>query len=463
MATTFHQSERQRQAQNMGAQQLQSIRLLAKSLPELRAEIAAEMSANPAIEDVDHPLETSLSDVEARQREETHEPDYPEDDFTPGTSADEAAAERRQAFFDRQVKTETLQEHLLSQLPLSDIAPTDWPLAAVLVGDLNPNGYYRGSLADACMAFGRTEKDVRALLAKIAALDPCGCGATTPQECLLAQLDKLEDSPYEEDVRKIILHHLEDVAAGRFATVERSLGLTREQYVGAIKELRTLDAFPGRAFPSERDRVEYVNPEIHAVRCKDGWFAETDRRSLPEIRISRTFERLLSDPRQSEETKQYVRERIEAARAFRDAVERRQETVAAIAQAIFDRQQGFFEQGFPALVPLTESEIAEAVGVSVATVSRTVCDKYAQTPFGTVELRRFFVSGIKTTAGGSLTQDAVLRKLKAVIAAEDPHAPLSDDQLAAELRKSGLELARRTISKYRGQLGLPNAAHRRRE
>ena len=450
-----------RQTQTLAPRMMQSLQLLAQSLPELRAEIAAEMSRNPAIEDVDHPLETSLSEAERRSDESSPEPDYPEDDFEPGRNIDEEAAERRQSFFDNQVKTETLQEHLLSQLPLSDIPRDEWPLVATLVGDLDASGYYKGSLADAEMAFGRTEEQVVALLAKIMEFDPPGCGARTVRECLLAQMDALDDSPYEDEVRAIVDRHLEDLQAGRIGVIEKELGLTHAQLAAALKELRTLDGRPGRQYMSERDRIEYVNPEVHAVKREGRWMAETDERSLPEIRLSAAFRRILEDPDQSAETKAYVRERIAAAEAFREAVAHRQRTVQSIAQTIFDRQQDFFEHGFGALKPLTELEVAEIVGVHGTTVSRTVRDKYAETPFGVVELRRFFVTGVKTAGGEVLSQDAVMEKLREIVADEKPSAPLSDEKIASALKAAGFPVARRTVAKYRDRLGIPGASARK--
>ena len=461
MKTSFKISGEQRQTQKLAPHMMQGLKLLAKSLPELRAEIAKEISENPAIEEVDHPLETPLSEVARRNDETDREPDYPDDDFEPGVDYDTEAADRRQSFFESQVKVETLQEHLLSQLPLSDIPKKDWPLVEALVGDLDEAGYYKGSLPDTEMVFGRSEAEILAVLAKIMDFDPPGCGARSVRECLLAQMDALEDSPYEDDVRKIIENHIGDLEAGRLGTIEKSLGLNHAQLAAALKELRSLDGRPGRQYASERERVEYVNPEIHAVKRAGRWMAETDARSLPTIRQSKSFRRLLDDPAQSAETKAYVKERIAAAEAFSEAVAHRQQTVQSIAQAIFDRQQDFFEHGLKALKPLTELEIAEAVGVHGTTVSRTVCDKYASTPKGTIELRRFFVTGFKTSEGEVLSQEAVLGKLQEIVDGEDKSAPLSDERLASRLKELGYPVARRTVAKYRDRLGIKGASARR--
>ena len=451
--------QRQRQSQTISPRQLMQVKMLARSLPELRAAIIAEMATNPAIEDFDHPLETPLSEVE-RRSEEGVEPDYPEEDFEPGRNYDEEAAERRQAFFDNQVKEETLQEHLVAQLPLSDIPKDDWPMAEVLIGDLDDKGYYKGSVADVAMAYERPESDVVATLALIRELDPPGCGARDVRECLLAQLGAIADKSLRDVVRRIVDGHLEDSAAGRLGEVAKSLGVGDERCRAALAALRTLDARPGRQYPSERERVEYVNPEIHAVRRNGRWVAETDARSLPEIRLSPRFVGLLKDPNQSAETKAYVNERIEAAKAFIETIARRQKTVASIANYIFDRQQDFFTGGLAALKPLTEPEVAKAVGVHGTTVSRTVRDKYASTPKGTVELRRFFATGVKTGAGGMVSQDAVLAALREVIGEEDAEKPLSDEKISERLKAKGFTVARRTVAKYRDKLGIPGASER---
>ena len=448
------------QTQTLAPQMLQGVKMLAMSLPALRTELMAKIAANPAIEDIDYPLETPLSEVEARSKETDVLPDYPADDYEPTMGVDEEAAERRQAFFDNQVKQETLQDHLLAQFPFSDIPEDDRGLAEVLVGDLDANGRYIGSIPDVRQTYGKTEAEVLSLLGMIMALDPLGCGARTPRECLLAQLDKLNGTGLRETVRKMVEGHFEDMAAGRLGVVESALGISHERCLAALTALRTLDAYPGRAFPSERDRVEYVNPEVHAVRRDGYWYAETDRRSLPRIRLSQSFLDQLRNPNLTPEDKAKMQSYLEEARALATAVGERRNTVEAVAQAIFDRQQAFFTEGFKGLKPLTETEIAAEVGVDASTVSRTVRDKYASTPRGTVELRRFFPSGVKTIDGESVSQHAVLEKLKALVDDEDSAHPLADGVLSDRLKALGFKVERRTVAKYRTQLGIPSVSAR---
>lgn len=454
-------SQSQTQKQTLAPQMRQGLKMLAMSLPELRSELLAEMAKNPVIDDVEPTLEKeTISAKESEREDEERVSDYPEDDnardaayldgFNRGSSGtDPEAIERRQKFFDNQVREETLEEHLLSQLGSSDIDEKDLPLAEMLIGELNDDGRFDGSLPDIVMVTGETEAKIRSVLAKIREFDPPGCGATTIAECLAAQLDKIEDASLRGRVRTL-LGRLEDVAAGKAGDAE------------ALKALRTLDPRPGRAFRHDARGTEYVNPEVHVVKCADGWEARVDARSLPEIRISSKYLTMLEDPNVDHETKSYIRERIAAAKAIVEAVQKRRDTIEAIAQEIVDRQPGFFEKGLKGLKPMTMQEVADKVGVHPTTVSRTVNDKYASTPKGTVELRRFFTQGIVTDSGEEIARDRILDRLKALVDAEDKAHPLSDEKLSELLKGEGFPVARRTVAKYRALAGIPGTSERRR-
>ncbi len=470
MTGTVRQGQTQTQTMTLAPQMRQGIELLAMNLPELRLRLDKELSENPCIDEVEPTLETATVSGKQKEAEERHEADgadYPEEDYEPefGTAAaitmDEEANERRQRFFDNQTKEETLEEHLLTQLKMSDVPPEDIPLAEMLIGELNDDGLFAGSIPDLQMVTGESERKILDTLAKIMDLDPPGCGARNLRECLLAQIDKLDGSPYQEDVRELVDRHLEDVAAGRIAAIERDMGISHERYADILTELRTLEPRPGRAFRREGRSVSYVNPEVHAVRTSDGWKAFVDDRSIPDIRISPKYIRMLDDPNTDKKTKSYIRERIASANAIVEAVERRQETISNIAQAIVDAQPGFFEIGLRGLKPLTMQQIADKVGVHHTTVSRTVRDKYMSTPKGVVELRRFFTSGVTTESGEQVSTDAVKDRLKAMIAAESHESPLSDERLSEMLKKDGFPVARRTVAKYRAALGIPGVSERR--
>ena len=458
MTGTLSQTHSQRQI--LAPQMRQGIRMLAMSLPELRSELIAEMAKNPVIDDIEPTLEkTTVSERERQLAEDERVSDYPEDDdireaaYMDGIArgkngSDPDAMARREKFFENQVREETLEQHLVGQLPASDIEEADYPLAEMLIGELNDDGLFVGSLPDIVMVSGEPESKVRSLLAQIRELDPPGCGATTLAECLSAQLDKIDDPALRARVAQLI-GKLEAVAAGQVEDAE------------ALVALRTLDPRPGRAYRHDVRGTEYVNPEVHAVRCADGWVARVDARSLPEIRISSKYVTMLEDPETTAETKAYIRERIAAANALVDAVAHRRDTIAAIAQEIFDRQPGFFEQGLKGLKPLTMQEVADKLGIHYTTVSRTVNGKYASTPKGVVELRRFFSQGIVTDSGEAVVKDRVLDRLRAMVEAEDKAHPLSDEKLSDMLKGEGFPVARRTVAKYRGLAGIPGTSARR--
>lgn len=457
------------QTMTLSPQMRQGLKMLSMNLPELRAELYREMDENPCIDDVEQTL-TGTTVEEAIGRKEQDEAkgeEFPDEDYRPefGTAApmtrDVDADERRQRFFDSQTKEESLEEHLINQLPSSGIDDADIPLAEILIGELDDDGRFTGSIPDIVMATGASETKIREILRAISDLDPAGCGTTSLKDCLLAQMDKLDGSPYQNEVRELIESHLEDVAANRFVAIERGMGISLERYSDLLEELRTLEPRPGRAYSRSGREIAYINPEVHAMLVDGRWIARVDDRSLPDIRISPKYVKMLSDPGTDKETKEYLRGKIAAAEAISDAVERRQETLTNIAQAIFDAQPGYFVEGEKGIKPLTMEEIAKKTGVHHATVSRAVRGKYASTPRGTIELRRFFVHGVATEDGGIASKCALDDSLRAIVNSEDKSHPFSDEKLAEILKSRGFSVARRTVAKYRGQLGIPGASERK--
>lgn len=458
-------SQRQIQSIVLAPQLRQGMKLLAMSLPELRRELLREMGENPVIDDVaPKDCEISYADAEfgssatadvagegfAGESEGFNAADaaYVEGAGR-GRVPDAAAAARRERFFDRQVAEESLETHLLRQLKESGLDAEDFSLAEMLVGELDEDGYFRGSVSEIAAVAGVSEERVRELLLRISLLDPPGCGGTNLRECLEPQLDAIGDEGLRERVR-MLLGRLADVAAARIDDPE------------AVRALRSLNPRPGRGYSRSRYEPVSVRPEVWAVKCADGYRAVVDANGLPTIRISPKYVAMLEDPAVDAVTQAYVRERLRAVRGLIDAVEHRQETIIAIAQAIFDAQSAFFTQGEAGLRPLTMQEIADKVGVHHTTVSRTVRGKWAATPQGVVELRSFFISGVHTQSGGSASSAAVCAQIRKLVSDEAISCPLSDEAMAARLREQlGFAVARRTVAKYRRRLGIPPACRRK--
>ena len=483
-----------RLGQTMAPQMRQSLKMLQMTSLELRAELQQAMELNPVIEEVRSPIEKQMSS-ELPEEHTGAAITERELDFTPkgeaaqttlatddgyrdyflgnmqSASGDEEAQSKRQHLFDSLVRSESLQEHLKAQVPLSQIPAADHALAEVLIGNIDDNGYFRGSIPDIIMATRTSEEHILDVLSAIRTFDPLGCGARDLRECLLAQMEKLDDSPWEDEVRALIERHLPDIAARREGLICQALKLTPDEYRRALAELRTLDPKPGLSLKPANiekrvdvDRArDYVRPEVFVVpHGKTGWQAKVSNRDLPEIRLSNRYMTMLADPNCDEDTKSYIRERIRAAKALQEAVANRQNTIRNIAPAIIDAQPDVFEKRtMDALRPLTMQQVADVVGVHGTTVSRTVRDKYIRTPFGTVEMRRFFAGGLATESGETVTNTSVQHMVRDLIATEDPRNPLSDDRIAAILTEKGIKIARRTVAKYRIAQNIPGAIERR--
>ena len=457
----------------------QSLEMLQMPVLELRAAILKEMAVNPTIEDVKDPVEVTLStaEPEAPQQHATDEgldfnPDVDailqQDDewrdyFMQGMEnapSSEDAEEKRQYLFDSVRQQVSLQDHLLEQLTLTDLSEEDRELAINLIGNINDDGYFTGSLPDIIMISGRNEREVLAILKVLQSFDPPGVGARTLRECLLQQLELVEDSPWEEEARLVIDKHLERLGAHDEKFLCKTLSLTREELAHVIALIRSLNPRPGRSF--ERAEVEYVEPEVFVAKEKGHFVAKVDNGQLPHIHISKHYRQLLESKEVSSETKSYIRERIRAGAFLIRSIYQRQETIRKIAQEIVDAQTAFLTQGVEALRPMTMAEVATKVGVHETTVSRTVANKYMRTPIGLFEMKYFFTPGLKGKDGVSISNKSIQDQIKRLVDGEDPAEPLSDQAIEEKLSGQGVTVARRTIAKYRGILKIPPSHERRR-
>ena len=472
-------SQQQRQVMTLAPQLRQSLEMLQMPVFELRAAILKEMSVNPTIEDLKDPAEVMMSaampekpkehvtdsgldfnpDVDAILQQDDEWRDY----FMQGmenASSNEDAEEKRQYMIDSVRQHVSLQDHLMEQLTLTDLAPANRELAISLIGNINDDGYFTGSLPDIVMITGRTEREVLDVLKVIQSFDPPGVGSRTLRECLLQQLDLVEDSPWEDEVRLVIDKHLDKLGAHDEKALCKILSLTREELTHVVTLIRSLNPRPGRSFESQN--TEYVEPEVFVVKEKGIFVAKVDNDQLPHVRISKHYRSLLEDKSVPNETKSYIRERIRASAFLIRSIYQRQETIRKIAQEIVDAQTAFLTLGVEALHPMTMAEVAQKVGVHETTVSRTVANKYMRTPMGLFEMKYFFTPGLKTRDGASVSNKSVQDQIKRLVEAEDPATPLSDQTLEEMLSAQGIKVARRTIAKYRGILKIQPSHERRR-
>ena len=510
----YSMTQAARLEQKMSPQQYLAASLLQSTVQELRAEIRQRQERNPVIEDVkwgdepvlsavvgdpaggksaaDHdvPLDFNPDGAAAARtfgaddgivgellgNMESAPTDAPDDRRLANLRAEKSQwdadrEERRQYLFDSAVAAESLEEHLRRQVQLSDFTPDERRLAEVVIGNLDDNGYFNGPIPDIVQNYGVAEEDFLFVQRKICnTFDPPGIAARDLRECLLAQMDLFDDSPWEDEIRAIVERHLDDLLAGRFEKVRTALALTPEEWKKLLAEFTKFNRKPalsrwdavdgGAGRRVDPDAPKYVYPEIHAVKRRGKWTAVVTDGSLPKIVLSTTYRRMAEDESIPREARATIRNYLRDAEMLEDLLDDRQEKLRRVAQAVIDAQPGFFEKGMDGLRPLSRSVIAERVNLDDSTVSRAVRGKYMTTPFGTVELASLFSSGV-ATASGEVTPARVKSRIRELIAAEDPAHRLSDDAISAKLNAEGVHISRRTVAKYREAEGIPGSSDRR--
>jgi RNA polymerase sigma-54 factor len=343
-----------------------------------------------------------------------------------------------------------------------EITPELHAMAEKIISTLDPRdgGYFRSSLRDLLPADAGPEqmKLAEEALVIVQDLDPPGIAARDLKECLLKQLTP--DLLFYEELQLLIAHHLEDLRDNKLPLIERKTGYSIELIQEAWSELRTLNPKPGAVFAEAVNQA--VQPDVFVERQDDGGYKViVDDSRTPSLQISRYYIDRIRSGTATPEEKEFIKRKITAAQWLIDAIEQRRSTLTKVSQAIVDHQRDFLDNGPEFIKPLKMQEIADKVGVHVTTVSRAVDEKYMQTPRGIFPLKRFFVGGTHADGGEDVAWDIIRIRLQEVIDREDKLHPLSDDDLVEELKKQGLNVARRTITKYRQRMGIPSSRQRK--
>ncbi|MBX3385220.1 MAG: RNA polymerase factor sigma-54 [Phycisphaeraceae bacterium] len=468
----------------------------AESAREAMEELAAERA-------VDRPLELdSEHGADDFSRLDAYEHDVPEmaeNDYEvsagPGASQDFADARRVRSGEDFDARAEainntatrsgSIQEQLRSQWALSDVDEALRPLGEAIIGYIEDDGYLRTPLetiADRMpLARGKAGENgahgckptiaamERALRAVQLLLEPAGVAARDTRECLLLQIDAQaeERRGYAEDaalwalVRKLVDEHLEDLAQNRLPRIAEKTGESIERIQRAMERMRHLSLAPGRTLVDETPQAIVPDAIVEYDADQDRYVVYLNDRRLPNLRINREYAMMARDREAPKSTREFIRKNLSNASWLIDAVEQRKRTLERVIRVVVDAQRDYFDYGPAALKPLPMTQVAEQLGVHVATVSRAVADKHLLTPRGIVALRGFFSGGTQTQSGEDVSWDAVKAAMKEIVDAEDKKAPLSDDAIAEALKERGIEIARRTVAKYRDQLDVPAARLRR--
>ena len=388
-------------------------------------------------------------------------PDHFEEHSRPSRAHMEEEADRKHdAMANMVARAQSLQDYLHDQLGYFDLAPEIRAMCDRIIYNLDTNGYMQGSLED-LLGSNATEEDMavgRQALAIVQRLDPPGIAARDLRECLLLQLTA--GMPFYEQLRTLIAGHMEDLEHNRLPVIARHTGYSIELIQQVMQELRKLNPKPGARF--NEAFVPMVTPDVfveqndageYKIRLEDG--------RTPSLFISPYYRKLLATGSANEETREYIKRKINAAQWLIDSITQRRNTLTRVAQAIVDHQREFLSKGPESIEPLKMQQIADKVGVHVTTVSRAVDDKWIQTPRGIFPLKRFFCGGTVTEGGEEMAWDAVRIKLQEIIDAEDHQNPFSDEELVTELAKHGIKVARRTVTKYRKAMNILSSRQRR--
>ena len=448
-----------RQTVSISPQIQQSLQLLQTPALELQNLLQTELQTNPVLEEELRPTES----VEAPLEEEEDSNFSNRDSDWPISSSrvDRPRLDPRQALLESRVLPESLTDHLTSQLTLTHVDPAIHSAAAEIIGNLDEDGFLRADLSEIASSTHTTPAQVELALTLVQSFHPAGIAARTLPEALLLQL---QSHGHEDSLEaKIVRHHFDLLGKRRFSEIAAALSTSLDSVQSAAEAIARLSPRPGSAFAPDRPDL-VVRPEATFIRDGDRWVPHIEGDLLPRLRISDTYKDLLGDGSADEQTRSYLKERIRSARFLLQSLERRQETLQKLLEVIALRQADYFSQGPSALHPLTMSEVAQTVGVHETTIGRAVANKYVRTPYGVVPLRFFFATALggETITGPAVANTQAKQLLAEIVGRETSSKPYSDASLEEMLRERGIPIARRTIAKYRTELGILPAHLRRR-
>lgn len=350
----------------------------------------------------------------------------------------------------------SLHEHLEMQLDFCQLTKREKVYGRYLIGCIDNNGYFTGSLEDTSVAMGISLEQSEALLAMIQGFDPAGVGARNLTECLRIQLRQrgIEDALVES----IVEEYLEAAAAGRYSWLAGKLGVTADEIRRAMQLIRTLNPKPGSAISAEGP-CSYVVPDITVRKIDGEYVILINDTQVPGLRINPYYKRMAKEA--DGEAKRFIEGRIGSALWLIRSIEQRRQTLMKVMQTIIALQPDFFEKGSRHLLPMTMKQVADRVGVHESTVSRATANKYVATAYGLFSLRSFFSAGVSGVDGSTLSATRVKREIKELVAEEDPLHPLSDQALTELLAGKGIAVSRRTVAKYREEMEILPSCRRK--
>jgi len=503
----------QKQTQNLvlAPQLRQSLKILQVPALELRSAILEELQTNPLLEELgnnDESLDASEvepspdelevekvdefpeepgselegkdsdkeQDIESENQEELQDLDF-SDEFAILKEMEEDlrehfesefegeaklgntdAQDKRKFFFDSLTSEVSLQEHLLDQLKLTEISQGVRDAAEYLIGSLDENGFLNSNLSDIALLSSMPLADLQEALSTLQTFEPIGIASIDLQDCLIKQMDARDWE--DTDQYRIVKDHFPLLVRRRVPELSRKLSQSTQVIHEAIEKISELDPAPGKRF--SEDNNQSISADVTVEKVGDEWVISLNSDFIPKLKINRTYKELIAKGVLSSKEKEYVRNQMRAGKFLISSIDQRQNTIERITRKIIERQTGFFEEGSSKLRPMTMSEVADSIEVHETTVSRAIANKFVRTPHGTFPLKYFFTPGYSGKDGDSVSNTSVKEIIGSIIEQEDPSKPLSDRKIVDLLAEKEIKLARRTVAKYREELGISPTNLRRR-
>jgi len=453
----------------------QAMDLLYMPLLDLQQHLKQELVANPFL-DLVEPGEEDEELLEELEEELEDEIDWEEillDGFDAGGR--KAEYEEKEYYRPTPSTSEDLWDHLRDQLKLLPVNEREMLLGEEIIGNIDRDGFLTCSIGEVVEGVNDfllntdndfwdgydpySEEDARRALEVVQGFDPPGVGARDLRECLLLQLRSRDES--DTLAYRIVRDHFEELVNHRWSELSKEHGISAQEVQSAADHISKLDPKPGLKYADTGD--DYVVPDLIVEKIDGDYYVFHNDTSLPRLRLSRAYREVAKDKSKFQgDNKAFISKKLNSAQWMIQAIEQRRQTMLKVMNFIVDRQREFFEKGVEHLRPLTLREVAEHIDMHESTVSRVTNEKYAQTPRGVLPLKYFFSSGLSTDYGEDVSARGVRAKIEKLVQEEDPHDPLTDQSIVDELKEEGVQIARRTVAKYRDQLGILSARMRKR-
>ena len=440
--------QRQSLRQTLSPQQVIQANILQLNVSNLEQKILDELESNPVLE------QAETQDDEEVINSENEEVDFEEDpdEYEPANIYDNTRKENRELPVREQLD---FAEGLVKQLDNFNLSDLERAIAEDILWNLDENGYLAVDPILIADRYDRKEEEVKHVQDKLQQLEPPGIAAKDLQDCLLIQLKGEEDTLAYQIVSK----YFDDFANHRYDRLQKYLDISKDSLVEVIEEISNLNPRPGDG--KIGIGTETVIPDLLAVQQDRKWVVIINESWIPELNLSNEYVTMLNQKDLPGETQKYLKEKFDSASWFIHAIEQRRHTLTAVMEAIIKRQKGFFKGEIELLVPMKLQDIADDIDMDISTISRSTRGKYVDTPYGIFELKSFFTEGYKLESGEEVSTKAIKDLLKKLIDDEDKSFPLTDTDLANQLKDGGFPVARRTVAKYREQLHLSVARLRR--